>query len=66
MADAHQASPSRIVLAYVLRHPSAVTIPGASSIEQMEHNAAATDIELTEDEYAALVSAARAFHPVGA
>ncbi len=49
----------------MLRHPSVVAIPGASSVEQMEHNAAAADIDLTEDEYAALVSAARAFQPVG-
>jgi aryl-alcohol dehydrogenase-like predicted oxidoreductase len=65
MADVHQATPSQIALAYVLRHPSVVAIPGASSVEQMEHDAAAADIDLTEDEHAALVSAARAFRPVG-
>ncbi|GIJ33282.1 aldo/keto reductase [Micromonospora sediminimaris] len=64
VAAAHDATPSQIALAYVLRHPNVVAIPGASSVEQMERNAAAAEIDLTEDEYAALVNAARAFRPV--
>ncbi|MFI7550415.1 aldo/keto reductase [Micromonospora sediminimaris] len=64
VAVAHDATPSQIALAYVLRHPNVVAIPGASSVEQMERNAAAAEIDLTEDEYAALVNAARAFRPV--
>jgi aryl-alcohol dehydrogenase-like predicted oxidoreductase len=42
-----------------------VAIPGASGVEQVESNAAAADIELAADEYAALSASARAFHPVG-
>ncbi|MGC5053627.1 aldo/keto reductase [Micromonospora sp. DT48] len=64
VAAAHDATPSQIALAYVLRHPNVVAIPGASSVEQMERNAAAAEIDLTDDEYAALVNAARAFRPV--
>ncbi|MBQ1026091.1 aldo/keto reductase [Micromonospora sp. C95] len=64
VAAAHDATPSQIALAYVLRHPNVVAIPGASSVEQLERNAAAAEIDLTEDEYAALVNAARAFRPV--
>ncbi|BCJ58377.1 aldo/keto reductase [Micromonospora endophytica] len=64
VAAAHDATPSQIALAYVLRHPNVVAIPGASSVEQVERNAAAAEIDLTEDEYAALVNAARAFRPV--
>ncbi|GIJ19762.1 aldo/keto reductase [Micromonospora lutea] len=64
VAAAHDATPSQIALAYVLRHPNVVAIPGASSVEQMERNAAAAEIDLTEDEYAALVNAARAFRPI--
>ncbi len=64
VAAAHDATPSQIALAYVLRHPNVVAIPGASSVEQMERNAAAAEIDLTEDEYAALMNAARAFRPV--
>ncbi|MER7995476.1 MULTISPECIES: aldo/keto reductase [Micromonospora] len=64
VADAHDATPSQIALAYVLRHPNVVAIPGASGVEQMERNAAAAEIDLTDDEYAALVAAAHAFRPV--
>ncbi len=64
VAAAHDATPSQIALAYVLRHPNVVAIPGASSVEQLERNAAAAEIDLTDDEYAALVNAARAFRPV--
>jgi aryl-alcohol dehydrogenase-like predicted oxidoreductase len=39
-------------------------IPGASSVEQLEHNAAAADIDLTEDQYQALAAAADRFQPV--
>jgi aryl-alcohol dehydrogenase-like predicted oxidoreductase len=64
VAAAHDATASQIALAYVLHHPNVVAIPGASSVEQLERNAAAAEIDLTEDEYAALVNAARAFRPV--
>ncbi|WBB88796.1 aldo/keto reductase [Verrucosispora sp. WMMC514] len=64
VAAAHDATPSQIALAYVLRHPNVVAIPGASSVEQLERNVAAAEIDLTDDEYAALVNAARAFRPV--
>jgi aryl-alcohol dehydrogenase-like predicted oxidoreductase len=64
VAAAHDATPSQIALAYVLRHPNVVAIPGASGVEQMERNAAAADIDLTDDEYAALATAARQFRPV--
>jgi aryl-alcohol dehydrogenase-like predicted oxidoreductase len=64
VADAHQATPSQIALAYLIRHPNVVAIPGASSVEQMERNAAAADLELADDEYAALARAAREFTPV--
>ncbi|MER7166161.1 aldo/keto reductase [Micromonospora sp. NPDC000207] len=64
VADAHDATPSQIALAYLLRHPNVVAIPGASSVEQVERNVAAADIDLTDTEYAALSTAARAFRPV--
>ena len=43
--------------------PQVVVIPGASSVEQLEFNAAAADLDLTDDEHAALTAAARAFTP---
>ncbi len=65
VAAAHDATPSQIALAYLLRHPNVVAIPGASSVAQMEHNAAAAEIDLTAEEYAALSAAAAGFRPAG-
>jgi aryl-alcohol dehydrogenase-like predicted oxidoreductase len=64
VADAHQARPAQIALAWLLGLPRVVVIPGASSVEQLEHNAAAAGIGLAADEQAALTAAARAFTPV--
>ena len=66
VADAHQARPAQIALAWLVGLPRVVVIPGASSVEQLEHNAAAAAISLTTDEQAALTAAARAFSPVSA
>jgi aryl-alcohol dehydrogenase-like predicted oxidoreductase len=64
VAGAHSATPAQIALAWVIRHPAVAAIPGASSVEQLEHNAAAADIDLTEDQYQALAAAADRFRPV--
>jgi aryl-alcohol dehydrogenase-like predicted oxidoreductase len=64
VADAHAATPAQIALAWVIHHPAVVAIPGASSVSQVEINAAAADIDLTEDEYQALHAAAARFRPV--
>jgi aryl-alcohol dehydrogenase-like predicted oxidoreductase len=64
VADAHQATPAQIALAWAIRHPSVTAIPGASSVEQLESNVAAADIELADDEYAALGAAADRFQPL--
>src|SRR4051795_4859099 len=64
VADAHGLTPSQAALAYVVHHPQVVAIPGASSAEQVEANAAAADVVLAADEYAALRSAAQAFRPL--
>jgi aryl-alcohol dehydrogenase-like predicted oxidoreductase len=64
VADAHTATPAQIALAWVIYHPAVVAIPGASSVGQVESNAAAADIDLTEDEYQALHAAAVRFRPV--
>src|SRR4051812_5114050 len=66
VADAHQARPAQIALAWLIGLPRVVVIPGASSVEQLEHNAAAADISLRDEEQAALTAAARAFTPVSA
>jgi aryl-alcohol dehydrogenase-like predicted oxidoreductase len=64
VAEAHQAQPAQIALAWLLSLPRVVVIPGASSVAQVEFNAAAGGITLADDEQAALTAAARAFRPV--
>jgi len=64
VADAHQATAAQVALAWVIRHPAVTAIPGASSVEQLESNVAAADIELPDDEYAALTAASDRFRPV--
>ena len=64
VADAHQAKPAQIALAWAVRHPAVTAIPGASSVGQRESNAAAADIDLSDDEYAALSAASDRFQPV--
>src|SRR5580704_12985991 len=64
VADAHSATPAQIALAWAIHRPAVVAIPGASSVDQLESNVAAADIDLTEDEEAALHAAAVRFRPV--
>jgi aryl-alcohol dehydrogenase-like predicted oxidoreductase len=64
VASAHSATPAQIALAWAIHSPAVVAIPGASSVEQMESNAAAAEIELTDDEYQALQAASDRFRPV--
>jgi aryl-alcohol dehydrogenase-like predicted oxidoreductase len=66
VADAHQARPAQVALAWLVEQPQVVVIPGASSVEQLESNAAAAELDLAPDELAALTAAARAFRPVSA
>jgi aryl-alcohol dehydrogenase-like predicted oxidoreductase len=64
VADAHSATPAQVALAWVIHHPAVVAIPGASSIGQVESNAAAAEIELTDSEYQTLTAASDLFRPV--
>ena len=54
VAKAHSATPAQAALAWAIRHPAVAAIPGASSVEQLESNVAAAEIELTDDEDQAL------------
>jgi aryl-alcohol dehydrogenase-like predicted oxidoreductase len=58
------AKPAQVALAWLISLPNVVAIPGASSVEQLEFNVAAADLELSEQTRAALTAAARAFRPV--
>jgi len=64
VARRHDATASQAALAWVIRRRNVVAIPGASSVTQLEQNAAAADLELTDDEDAELVAASDAFRPV--
>jgi aryl-alcohol dehydrogenase-like predicted oxidoreductase len=64
VAAAHAATCSQVALAWLIRRPNVVVIPGASSVEQAASNAAAADISLTDDEDAALTAASDDYHPV--
>ncbi|HET6924471.1 MAG TPA: aldo/keto reductase [Candidatus Saccharimonadales bacterium] len=51
IAEAHQATPQQIALAWLLaRSPIMLPIPGTSSVRHLEENVAATGIELTDDD----------------
>jgi aryl-alcohol dehydrogenase-like predicted oxidoreductase len=62
LARAHQATPAQVALAWVVHHPGVVAIPGATSVAQVEANAAAADLRLAPDELAHLTTAADRFH----
>jgi aryl-alcohol dehydrogenase-like predicted oxidoreductase len=63
VAEAHSATPAQIALAWAIHSPAVAAIPGASSVAQLENNVAAAEIDLTDDEYRALGSAAASFRP---
>jgi len=54
VAGTHGATPAQVALAWVIAHGNVIAIPGAHTIEQLEENAAAADIDLTEPERARL------------
>jgi aryl-alcohol dehydrogenase-like predicted oxidoreductase len=58
------AKPAQVALAWLIHLPGVVAIPGASSVEQLEFNVAAADLELSAESRDALTEAARAFRPV--
>ncbi|MBB5825322.1 aldo/keto reductase [Micromonospora carbonacea] len=55
----HGATPAQLALAWLLRRsPVVLPIPGTSSVAHLEENVAAAQVQLTDDEYAALAKAA--------
>jgi len=54
----HRATAAQVALAWLISKPNVVAIPGASSLLQVEENAAAGDLELTGDELERLGSLA--------
>lgn len=64
IAVAHEATPAQIALAWVVHHANVVAIPGASSVAQLEANAAAADLELSADDVTRLTQVSDEFRPV--
>jgi aryl-alcohol dehydrogenase-like predicted oxidoreductase len=64
VAAAHGATPAQVALAWLLRRPNVVVIPGASSVAQVEANAAAADLDLKDDEDNALTDASDNYQPL--
>ena len=63
IARVHEARPAQVALAWLISHPNVVAIPGAASVEQLESNAAAADLELSDSDKARLTETAEAFVP---
>ena len=63
VGDAHQATPAQIALAWLLHIPQVMVIPGARTVEQVEANAAAADIDLSEAEWTRLREIAESVTP---
>ncbi len=60
---AHGATPAQVALAWVVSHPNTIAIPGARTEQQLELNAAAADLELSDDELARLTELSGLFAP---
>jgi pyridoxine 4-dehydrogenase len=55
IAKKHKAAPSQIALAWILKKsPVMLPIPGTSKVAHLEENTAAVNIELSEEDFAAL------------
>ncbi|HXC78069.1 MAG TPA: aldo/keto reductase [Candidatus Acidoferrum sp.] len=52
----HGATNSQVALAWLIRKPNVVAIPGASNLRQLEENVAAADVELSDDDDARLTA----------
>jgi aryl-alcohol dehydrogenase-like predicted oxidoreductase len=61
IASKHGATPSQVALAWLIRKPNVVAIPGASTVKQVEENVGAADLDLAADDADRLSSLA----PVG-
>ncbi len=64
VAEAHDASPAQVALAWLIQRPNVVAIPGASSVAQLRHNIEAADLELDSDEIAELTAESDRFTPI--
>lgn len=54
IAKAYQATPAQLALAFLLERDSVIAIPKSASVSRVEENRGATDLEITEEDLAAL------------
>jgi aryl-alcohol dehydrogenase-like predicted oxidoreductase len=64
VAESHGATPGQVALAWLVRQPNVVAIPGAASVAQLESNVAAADLELTDEEADMIGSASNRYNPI--
>jgi aryl-alcohol dehydrogenase-like predicted oxidoreductase len=64
VAIKHSAEPAQVALAWLIRQPNVIVIPGASSVGQLEFNAAAADLQLTDEDDERLREASDRFRPL--
>lgn len=64
IATDHDATPAQVALAWLIRKPNVIAIPGASSVDQLRHNAEAADLDLKDDEADELTAEAERFTPL--
>jgi diketogulonate reductase-like aldo/keto reductase len=57
IAQAHDATPRQVALAFLTRRPSVFAIPKASSADHVEENAGASDLHLSSDKIARIDAA---------
>lgn len=57
VADARGATMAQVALAWLIAQPNVVAIPGARTLEQLESNVAAAELDLTDDERERLTAA---------
>jgi aryl-alcohol dehydrogenase-like predicted oxidoreductase len=61
IARANDATLAQVALAWVIGHPNTVAIPGARTLEQLEQNAEAASLALSDDDRARLTEASAVF-----
>lgn len=61
----HGATPAQAALAWLVHRPNVVAIPGAKSPRQLEENAAAADLGLSDEDLARLDEVSAAYRPRG-
>jgi aryl-alcohol dehydrogenase-like predicted oxidoreductase len=61
VASAHRATPAQVALAWVIGHGNVIAIPGARTVEQLEENAGAADLDLLPAEHDRLTAEADRF-----